>query len=164
MHVHLSWSRAHSWILSLNHQFKYVFWGIRNSGTKVTRKATLLKVFYLAEIVLTEGVKALYIQGKVTLEGTTELCSSTTVPTRVHMSYPHKHKLCIFIRKEMEETISFSSSDCAATCTWQMLWEFLLCRYCYSCWVQQRIWHTYLLSSRQTVTFQRTYYSNWHIS
>lgn len=78
------------------------------------RKATLLKVFYLAEIVLTEGVKALYIQGKVTLEGTTELCSSTTVPTRVHMSYPHKHKLCIFIRKEMEETISFSSSDCAA--------------------------------------------------
>lgn len=69
----------------------------------MTRKATLLEVFYLAEIILTEGVKALYIQGKVTLERTTELCSSTTVPTRVHMSYPHKHKLCIFIRKEMEE-------------------------------------------------------------
>lgn len=51
LYVHLSWSSARSWILILNHQFKYVCqrmnWGIRNSGTKVIilckRKATLLK-------------------------------------------------------------------------------------------------------------------------
>lgn len=113
MYVHLSWSSAHSWILILNHQFKYVFWGIRNSGTKVIilfkRKAALLK-----GLLRNGRCQSSICQGKITLERTTELCSSTTVPTRVHMSYPHKYKPCIFSRREMEETIPFLSSDCAA--------------------------------------------------
>lgn len=85
------------------------------SSAKGKLQCWKLVVFSLAEMILAEGGKALFLQGKITLERTTELCFSTTVPMNIHVSTNFAYS----VERKWKRQFLFHLVIVLPTCTWK---------------------------------------------